>query len=96
MHTQVNKEHKKHPFFMVPRAAGHKKFKEEEAFVVRHFAGNVCYMSAGFMEKNNDTLSPDFELALAGAKNGLLASIFAALRRAGRPPVLCGARSRRR
>ena len=29
-------------------------FKEEEAFVVRHFAGNVCYMSAGFMDKNND------------------------------------------
>ena len=74
---QVNKEHRKHPFFLIPRAAGLKKFKEEEAFVVRHFAGNVCYMSAGFMEKNNDTLSPDFERALASSSNALLAGLFA-------------------
>ena len=42
---QVNREHKKNDFFLVPRAAGLRKFREEEAFVVRHFAGNVCYMS---------------------------------------------------
>ena len=74
---QVNKEHKKHAFFLIPRAAGLKKFKEEEAFVVRHFAGNVCYMSKGFMDKNNDTLSPDFEQALGASSNSLLAGLFA-------------------
>ena len=73
----VNKEHKKHDFFLVPRAAGLRQFKEEEAFVVRHFAGNVCYMSAGFLEKNNDTLHPDFEAALSASSNKLLASLFA-------------------
>ena len=41
----VNKEHRKHAFFLEPRKAGLKQFKEEEAFVVRHFAGNVCYMA---------------------------------------------------
>ena len=30
--------------------------------MVRHFAGNVCHMAEGFMDKNNDTLSPDFEV----------------------------------
>ena len=74
---QVNKEHKKNDFFLVPRAAGLRKFKEEDAFVVRHFAGNVCYMSAGFMDKNNDTLNPDFESALFASTNSLLSTLFA-------------------
>ena len=73
---QVNQQHKKNDFFLVPRAAGLRKFKEEEAFVVRHFAGNVCYMSAGFMDKNNDTLHPDFEAALSASTNALLATLF--------------------
>ena len=74
---QVNREHKKNDFFLVPRAAGLRKFREEEAFVVRHFAGNVCYMSAGFMDKNNDTLHSDFEAALSASTNGVIASLFA-------------------
>ena len=49
---------------------------EEEAFVVRHFAGNVCYMSVNFMEKNNDTLHPDFEAALSGSSNGVIKQMF--------------------
>lgn len=73
---QVNKEHKKNEFFLIPRAAGLRKFKEEEAFVVRHFAGNVCYMSQGFMDKNNDTLHPDFEAVLAASTNKVLAALF--------------------
>ena len=56
--------------FLVPRAAGLKKFKEEEAFVVRHFAGNVCYMSAGFLEKNKDTLYSDLVTLMRRACNG--------------------------
>ena len=72
----VNKEHKKHDFFLEPRKAGLRQFKEEDAFVVRHFAGNVCYMSANFLDKNNDTLHPDFELALSKSTNSLLAEMF--------------------
>ena len=35
---------------------------------VRHFAGNVCYMGAHFLDKNNDTLHADFESALCAAR----------------------------
>ena len=34
---------------------------------MRHFAGNVCYMAAHFLDKNNDTLHADFENALCGS-----------------------------
>ena len=72
----MNKEHKKHDFFLEPRKAGLRQFKEEDAFVVRHFAGNVCYMARHFLDKNNDTLHADFEEALGRSKNALLAAIF--------------------
>ena len=42
-----------------------KRLRDDEAFAVRHFAGDVCYTAAGFTEKNNDTLHPDFANMLA-------------------------------
>lgn len=41
---------KDHPFFAKPRFAG-------AAFVVKHYAQDVCYEAAGFLEKNKDTIS---------------------------------------
>ena len=40
----MNRDHKKNDFFLLPRAAGPatKKFKEEEAFVVRSVADDTC------------------------------------------------------
>ena len=66
--------HKKAEFFLEPRAAGHRQLRSDEAFVVRHFAGNVCYRVAGFLSKNNDTLSEDFLDAMGSSANGVLAA----------------------
>ena len=43
---------------------------------VRHFAGNVCYMAAHFLDKNNDTLHSDVERALCASGSGLIAAMF--------------------
>ena len=91
----VNKEHKKQDFFLEPRKAGLRQFKEEDAFVVRHFAGNVCYMSANFLDKNNDTLHPDFELALSKSTNSLIAEMFKPTETKGKKKAAFNSVSRR-
>ena len=35
---------------------------ESEGFVLHHFAGEVCYSSAGFMHANTEKLSPELEV----------------------------------
>ena len=35
------------------------------AFLVRHYAGDVTYLTAGFVEKNRDALPPDLAAARA-------------------------------
>ena len=36
-----------------------KRHQEDEAFVIKHFAGDVCYSTQGFLDKNHDALNPD-------------------------------------
>ena len=72
----VDQTHRRNDFFMEPRAAGHKQYHNSEAFVVRHFAGDVCYFGEGFCEKNNDTLHSDFADALAKSTNAVLPALF--------------------
>ena len=70
--------HKRCDFYLEPRAAGHKAFRHDEAFVVRHFAGNVCYQVDGFLSKNNDTLGDDFLEAMMASPNPILGSVAGA------------------
>ena len=46
-------------------AAGGRRLSEREAFVMRHFAGDVVYCVDGWLEKNNDKLSDDYEKVAA-------------------------------
>ena len=74
--TEVAEKHRRNDFFMDARGAGQKNYRVEEAFAVRHFAGDVCYVGAGFCDKNNDTLHSDFvQLCLASA-HGILPKLF--------------------
>ena len=69
----VNKSHSESEFL-----SSLKKYKlsADEAFVVSHFAGDVCYFGTGFCEKNNDTLHPDFADALEKSSNKVIATLF--------------------
>jgi myosin-5 len=62
----LHKAHKEQPHFSTLSTAHMKglKLRDEECFVVRHYAADVCYAAAGFLEKNSDALSPEFELKL--------------------------------
>eukprot|EP00301_Raphidiophrys_heterophryoidea_P005017 c12143_g1_i1.p1 GENE.c12143_g1_i1~~c12143_g1_i1.p1 ORF type:complete len:1493 (+),score=327.31 c12143_g1_i1:156-4634(+) len=57
-----------------PNAA--KSLTKDEAFVVRHFAGDVCYSVDNFLDKNNDTLQHDLLLAVMQSESQFLLSLF--------------------
>lgn len=42
--SSVADAHRRNDFFMDARGAGQKNFRSDEAFAVRHFAGDVCYV----------------------------------------------------
>ena len=38
---------------------GGRRFKNEDAFIIRHFAADVCYQTKGWLAKNNDGIHSD-------------------------------------
>eukprot|EP01114_Cavostelium_apophysatum_P003447 TRINITY_DN1333_c0_g1_i2.p1 TRINITY_DN1333_c0_g1~~TRINITY_DN1333_c0_g1_i2.p1 ORF type:complete len:1215 (-),score=439.37 TRINITY_DN1333_c0_g1_i2:120-3764(-) len=52
---------------------------KDEGFVVRHFAGAVCYTTKNFLDKNNDTLHHDLENLLLSSKKDVLKASFKVL-----------------
>ena len=39
----------------------HREIRDDDGFLVRHFAGAVCYETANFIDKNNDALHASLE-----------------------------------
>ncbi|KAI6210984.1 Myosin motor domain-containing protein [Aphelenchoides besseyi] len=50
--------------------------RDSEGFVVRHYAADVCYETAQFLEKNSDSLHNSLELLMENSKNTIIARIF--------------------
>lgn len=50
--------------------------RDEEGFLVRHFAGAVCYNTNQFIEKNNDALHASLEGLVQESENPLLKNLF--------------------
>ena len=48
------------------------------AFAIRHYAGEVVYTPQGFLNKNNDKLSPDVVELLSASTLGLAQNLFSA------------------
>ena len=71
--AQVYQEHGKHPCLLVPK----RRPREDVEFTVKHFAGDVRYACANFMEKNNDSLDQTFKSMLAASKSSVVREIVA-------------------
>ena len=53
-----------------------KMLSHSEDFLIKHYAGDVVYTIAGFIEKNRDTLFQDFKRLLFNSKNNFLKSMW--------------------
>jgi myosin-6 len=55
----------------------------QEAFVVRHFAGSVCYRSEHFIQKNSDALAPQLLQLLLDSNCSFVQTLFESDAKAG-------------
>ncbi|XP_037818976.1 myosin heavy chain 95F isoform X3 [Lucilia sericata] len=77
--TEVHKAWSNHYRLGLPRSSrlkAHRTLRDEEGFLVRHFAGAVCYNTEQFIEKNNDALHASLEGLVQECENTLLKSLF--------------------
>lgn len=76
---KVHDKFKKHFRLQSPRKskmAYYKKMLDDEGFVIRHFAGAVCYTTGEFMDKNNDALTHDLFELMQGSKDPFTKDLF--------------------
>eukprot|EP00736_Rhodelphis_marinus_P009804 Rmarinus@m.18601 len=58
-----------------PKMGRNCKLTETEAFVIRHFAGEVTYVTEDFLDKNNDALHNDVEGCIRSSSIELVSSL---------------------
>ncbi|XP_032673901.1 myosin heavy chain 95F isoform X2 [Odontomachus brunneus] len=59
------------------RLKAHRELRDDEGFVIRHYAGGVCYQTNQFIEKNNDALHASLEALIQESGNKFLRTQFA-------------------
>ncbi|XP_059157656.1 unconventional myosin-VI-like [Physella acuta] len=77
--SEVHSRNKDHFRLSVPRKSKlkfHRDVRDTEGFLIRHFAGAVCYHTTQFIEKNNDALHASLEFLIQDTKNPLLKKLF--------------------
>ncbi|XP_015240666.1 PREDICTED: unconventional myosin-VI isoform X1 [Cyprinodon variegatus] len=75
----VQSKHKDHFRLTVPRKsklAIHRNLRDDEGFMIRHFAGAVCYETTRFVEKNNDALHMSLESLVCESKDKFVRELF--------------------
>jgi len=78
--SEVHNKNKNHYRLAIPRKSklkAHREIRDEEGFLIRHFAGAVCYETAQFVDKNNDALHSSLASLVTDSKNPLVKLIFA-------------------
>lgn len=63
----------------VPRTSKlkvHREIRDDEGFLIRHFAGAVCYETHSFIDKNNDALHASLKNLMLEADHELLRELF--------------------
>jgi myosin-6 len=77
--SEVHSRNKEHFRLSVPRKSklkSHRDVRDSEGFLIRHFAGAVCYHTTQFIDKNNDALHASLEFLIQDTKNPLLKKLF--------------------
>ncbi|BES87602.1 Myosin N-terminal SH3-like domain [Nesidiocoris tenuis] len=77
--NEVHKNWGTHFRLALPRASklkAHREIRDSEGFLVRHFAGAVCYDTSKFIEKNNDALHASLEGLVQESQNPFLRNMF--------------------
>ncbi|KAK3097679.1 hypothetical protein FSP39_012037 [Pinctada imbricata] len=76
---EVHNRNKGHFRLSLPRKSKlkiHRDVRDDEGFLIRHFAGAVCYHTNLFIEKNNDALHASLHFLIQDSKNQLLKKMF--------------------
>lgn len=63
----------------VPRTSklkSHREIRDDEGFLIRHFAGAVCYETHSFIDKNNDALHASLKNLMLDASHEMLRDLF--------------------
>ena len=54
----------------------HREIRDDDGFLIRHFAGAVCYTTSHFIEKNNDALHSSLEALAHECQNTFIRNLF--------------------
>ncbi len=54
----------------------HREIRDDQGFLIRHFAGGVVYTTAQFIEKNNDALHTSLAFLMQDCKNKFIQGLF--------------------
>ncbi|CAD5118005.1 DgyrCDS6746 [Dimorphilus gyrociliatus] len=76
--SEVHSKNKNHFRLSIPRKSklkAHREVRDDEGFLIRHFAGAVCYHTKQFIEKNNDALHFSLEMIISESKSPLVKEI---------------------
>ncbi|XP_036049117.1 unconventional myosin-VI isoform X8 [Onychomys torridus] len=77
--SAVHQKHKNHFRLTIPRKsklAVHRNLRDDEGFIIRHFAGAVCYETTQFVEKNNDALHMSLESLICESRDKFIRALF--------------------
>jgi len=73
---QANKDHFRLGLPRTSKLRAHRELRDDEGFLIRHFAGAVCYETQSFIEKNNDALHTSLKVLMVEAENPLMRELF--------------------
>ncbi len=77
---EVHKKNKNHFRLDIPRKSklkSHREIRDDEGFLIKHFAGGVVYTTSQFIEKNNDALHASLACLIQECKNDFIKNLFA-------------------
>ncbi|XP_066109858.1 unconventional myosin-VI isoform X2 [Saccopteryx bilineata] len=77
--SAVHQKHRDHFRLTIPRKsklAVHRNLRDDEGFIIRHFAGAVCYETTQFVEKNNDALHMSLESLICESRDKFIRELF--------------------